>query len=186
VRESIEGLQWTVNGLGAGSAVDRRGAIGWSDGRRGDQGGPRCFRIWRMWIIRQAQRGQKKAVGGQCLYWTDLEFWEGCGVLGLRGLSCFLTMQSHLGVGMTQDFLDDARIHALFQEIGGVGMTKRMDGGPFMDAGFGQGFFEGHLDTGHGYGFMGGRLALPPAPGSGEEPVRIAMGLPHRWWSSPA
>jgi len=83
-----------------------------------------------------------------------------------------------LGSGVAQDLLDDAEIHALFQQMGSVGMAQRMDRGPLVHTGLGQGLLEGDLDAGDRQGLLGGWLPPPAATGSREEPLRMAMGLP--------
>jgi len=47
-----------------------------------------------------------------------------------------------------------------------------------VNAGFGQSFLEGDLDTGCGQGLIRGCLSLSTPSGSGEEPLFMAMGFP--------
>lgn len=69
-----------------------------------------------------------------------------------------------MGIGVAQDLLDDAEIHALFQRMSGVGMAQRMDRGPFVHAGLDQGLLEGDLDAGDRHGLLCGCLATPAIP----------------------
>jgi len=83
-----------------------------------------------------------------------------------------------LGVGVAQDLLDDAEIDALFQQVGGVGMTQGMDRGPLVDPGLGERLLEGNLHTGNGQrGRRGGFPAATPARGR-EEPLGMVVRLP--------
>ena len=83
-----------------------------------------------------------------------------------------------LGIGMTQDLLDNAQIYSLFQEMGSIGMAQGMDGGFFVYTGLGQGLLEGDLNTGYGHGLISDCLSMPAATGRREEPVLIAVSLP--------
>ena len=80
---------------------------------------------------------------------------------------------------MPQVALDEPRIDAGFQQRGGVGMSKGMDGDPgFGDAGSLSGGTEGTLDTGAAHGGGRCRALGVIAPGGGKEPGLVTVGFP--------
>jgi len=82
-------------------------------------------------------------------------------------------------LGMAQVALNEAGIHAGFEQMSSVRMSEGVDGAPgFGDTGALFGFAESALDTGATHG--GGRrrtLGVIP-PGGGKEPGGVPMGFP--------
>ena len=82
-------------------------------------------------------------------------------------------------VGVPQVALDEARIDARFQQMGGVGMAQAVDGHAHCgDPGSVLGFTEGPLDTRALHGGSGRWTVGVIAPGGGKEPGGVPMGFP--------
>lgn len=84
-------------------------------------------------------------------------------------------------LGMSQVALNEAGIHASFEQMGGIRMPQGMDG----DTYFGEpsslfGFAEGALDTGATHRGGCGRTVSLVAPRGGKEPGGVTMGFPVR------
>src|SRR5437867_13161323 len=76
--------------------------------------------------------------------------------------------------------LDDATIGAVFEEVGGVGMSERVDVGSFDDAAELEGAAEGALEAAVRDGTGAGRdeVADAASDGSWKEPLLGAVGAP--------
>ncbi len=82
-------------------------------------------------------------------------------------------------LGMPEVALDETRVHARFEQMGGVGMSQGMDSDAhFGDTGALFGFTEGALDTAPTHGSSRGRALLVITPGGGKEPSLVMMGFP--------
>jgi hypothetical protein len=82
-------------------------------------------------------------------------------------------------LGVPQGALDEPRLHASFEQMGGVGMPQGMDGDAHVaDASPVFGGTAGPLDTGatHGRGRRRALVVVPP--GGGKEPGGVPMGFP--------
>ena len=73
-----------------------------------------------------------------------------------------------LGIGVAQDVLDDAQIHALFQKMGGVGMAQGMDRGPLVDMALANASLKAIWTLATGMGFSAVSSPCPPRPGAGK------------------
>src|SRR6266545_3449645 len=83
-----------------------------------------------------------------------------------------------VGGAVAQVLLDGAQIDAVFQQMSGVGMAQRMDGGPFPDPALEQGLAEDNLQAGSGKGAGGRRSVDAAAATGGKEPDGVAMSEP--------
>ena len=82
-------------------------------------------------------------------------------------------------LGMAHVALDDAQIDAGFEEVGGVGMAKRVYGNSlFSDAGIKLGAAESALDTAFGHGSLRLCGAFAVSAESWEEKMGMAVSPP--------
>ena len=82
-------------------------------------------------------------------------------------------------LGVPQGALDETRVHAGFQQMGGVRMAEGMDGDTcFDDAGSLFGGPEGALDTGATHGGGRWRTVLVIPSGGGKEPRGVMRSFP--------
>ena len=82
-------------------------------------------------------------------------------------------------LGMAQVTLDDAQVDTGFEEMGGVGMTQRMDGNSrFSDACFKLGVAESALDATFGHGIESLFGACAASAKSREEKMGMAVSPP--------
>ena len=81
---------------------------------------------------------------------------------------------------MTEVGLDEAEVHTVLQEMGGIGMPQAVHVRPLGDAALEEGAPEGGLETaaGNGAGSFGNEVASAASDGSWEEPLRGAVGAP--------
>jgi hypothetical protein len=80
---------------------------------------------------------------------------------------------------VSQGALDEAEVDAGFEEMGGIRMSKGMDGHAELgDSGAAFGCAEGALDAGPTHRLRGGRALLLIPPGGRKEPGLVAMGSP--------
>jgi len=84
-----------------------------------------------------------------------------------------------LKAGMTHVLLNDAEVDASFEEMGGIGVAKSVDGDIlFSDTGLELGFSESALDRGFGHRSFSIAGTLPASSYSWEQEARIAVGGP--------
>jgi hypothetical protein len=82
-------------------------------------------------------------------------------------------------LGMAHVALDDAQVDSGFEEMGGIGMTKRMDGDSlFTDCGIKLGAAKGALDTAFGHGSLSLFSFCAASTEGREEKARMAVGEP--------
>lgn len=84
-----------------------------------------------------------------------------------------------LQLGMAHVALDDAQVDSGFEEVGGVGMTKRVNGDSFFsDGGIKLGAAKGALDTAFGHGSLSLCGACAASTESREDKARMAVSRP--------
>jgi hypothetical protein len=84
-----------------------------------------------------------------------------------------------LQLGMTHVALDDTQIDAGFQQMGGVGMAKGVDGNSlFSDACLKLGEAKGTLDTTLGHGSLSLFCSFAVSAKSWEDKAGMAVGAP--------
>ena len=82
-------------------------------------------------------------------------------------------------MGVAHITLDDAQVDAGFEEVGGVGMTKRVYGNSlFTDCGIKLGATESALDTAFGHGSLSLFCSRAASAKGWEEKARMAVGKP--------
>jgi hypothetical protein len=82
-------------------------------------------------------------------------------------------------LGMAHVALDDAQVDSGFEEMGGIGMTKRVYGNTlFMDCGIELGATESALDTAFGHGSLSLFCSRAASAEGWEEKARMAVGEP--------
>ena len=75
--------------------------------------------------------------------------------------------------------LDDAQVDSGFEEVGGIGMTKRMDGDSlFTDGGIKFSATKSTLDTAFGHGSLSVLCSCAASAEGREEKARMAVGEP--------
>ncbi|KEF41438.1 MAG: hypothetical protein ER33_11625 [Cyanobium sp. CACIAM 14] len=83
-----------------------------------------------------------------------------------------------VAVAVTQQALDQAQVHALLEQVGGIGVTERVNRQPFLDATLLAGGLEGGLDTA-GIHRCAGHPDDELASGrTGEEQTGVTVGCP--------
>lgn len=92
------------------------------------------------------------------------------GQMGIDG-GCFRS-------GMAEVLLDLSEIDTVFQEVGGIGMSRCMDGGFLMDTTLMKGGAESILDIADGHRVIGRTAMDAAATAGGKDPYGISMELP--------